>query len=158
MTIFVHHKNQLSMSISDLYSPGFRNRNRDHFAAIVRVALSDGEINAEEKAFLDRLADNLDISNDLYAKVLENPTSFPVNPPSLYDVRIERLYDIARMIYVDHIEDEDEMRIMRRLCIGLGFPSHNVDNITKTALGLIHDQVDFETFMEGIKGLVPAKN
>lgn len=158
MTIFVHHKNQLSMSISDLYSPGFRNRNRDHFAAMVRVALSDGEINAEEKAFLDRLADNLDISKDLYAKVLENPTSFPVNPPSMYDARIERLYDIARMIYVDHIEDEDEMRIMRRLCIGLGFPSQDVDNITKTALGLIHDQVDFETFMEGIKGLVPAKN
>ena len=50
------------MSISDLYSTGFRERNRDHFAAIVRVALSDGAISLDEKAFLDRLAKNLDVS------------------------------------------------------------------------------------------------
>ncbi|MEM9687568.1 MAG: TerB family tellurite resistance protein, partial [Bacteroidota bacterium] len=50
------------MSISDLYSSGFRERNKSHFAAIVRVALSDGEISTEEQAFLTRLADNLDVS------------------------------------------------------------------------------------------------
>lgn len=50
------------MSISDLYSSGFRERNRDHFAAIVRVALSDGAINDSERAFIERLAKNLDIS------------------------------------------------------------------------------------------------
>src|SRR5690606_41822139 len=118
------------MSISDLYSPGFRDRNRDHFAAIVRVAMSDGGINAEEKAFLDRLADNLDISNELYLEVLENPTAFPVNPPVSYESRIERLYDIARMVCSDHIEDEDEMRVMRRLAIGLGFRSDAADDVT----------------------------
>ena len=30
------------MSFSDLYTPGFKSRNRDHFAAIVRIALADG--------------------------------------------------------------------------------------------------------------------
>ncbi|HLV63852.1 TerB family tellurite resistance protein [Galbibacter sp.] len=144
------------MSISDLYSPGFRERNRDHFAAIVRVALSDGEINAEEKAFLDRLADNLDISSELYLKVLENPTAYPINPPISYESRLDRLYDIARMIYVDHIEDEDEMRIMRRLAIGLGFRSEIVNDLTKKALELIHDGADLEAFSDGIRSLVPA--
>lgn len=144
------------MSISDLYSPGFRDRNRDHFAAIVRVALSDGEINAEEKAFLDRLADNLDISNELYMQVLENPTAFPINPPISYDSRIERLYDIARMIYSDHIEDENEMRVMRRLAVGLGFRSDVIVDLTKKALELIHDNADLDTFSDGIKNLVPA--
>lgn len=144
------------MSISDLYSPGFRDRNRDHFAAIVRVAMSDGGINAEEKAFLDRLADNLDISNELYMKVLEDPTAFPVNPPVSYDSRIERLYDIVRMIYSDHIEDEDEVRVLRRLAIGLGFRSDAVVDVTNKALELIHDNADFDTFSDGIRSLVPA--
>lgn len=144
------------MSISDLYSPGFRDRNRDHFAAIVRVALSDGEINAEEKAFLDRLADNLDISNELYLQVLENPTAFPINPPISYDSRIERLYDIARMIYSDHIEDENEMRVMRRLAVGLGFRSDVIVDLTKKALELIHHNADLDTFADGIKNLIPA--
>ncbi|MDG3582455.1 MULTISPECIES: TerB family tellurite resistance protein [Galbibacter] len=139
------------MSISDLYSSGFRNRNRDHFAAIVRVALSDGEMTEEEKAFLDRLARNLDISQELYDQILENPSAFPVNPPSLYEARLERLFDIARMIFVDHIEDEDELRIMRRLSIGLGFSPDNVDLINKKAMDLIHTGADLDTFMEEIK-------
>ncbi|MEJ4089155.1 TerB family tellurite resistance protein [Galbibacter orientalis] len=139
------------MSISDLYSSGFRDRNRDHFAAIVRVALSDGEMSPEEKAFLDRLANNLDISPELYESILENPSAFPVNPPSLYNARLERLYDIGRMIFSDHIEDEDEMRIMRRLGIGLGFNPANVDLINKKAMDLIHKGVDLDTFIEEIK-------
>ena len=139
------------MSISDLYSSGFRDRNRDHFAAIVRVALSDGEMSPEEKAFLDRLANNLDISPELYESILENPSAFPVNPPSLYNARLERLYDIGRMIFSDHIEDEDEMRIMRRLGIGLGFNPANVDFINKKAMDLIHKGVDLDTFIEEIK-------
>ena len=47
------------MSISDLFDSGFRKRNKDHFAAIVRVAMSDGVINDAERAFLDRLATRL---------------------------------------------------------------------------------------------------
>ena len=49
------------MSFSDLYTSGFRNRNRDHFAAIVRIALADGVISAEEMAFIKRTAINLEI-------------------------------------------------------------------------------------------------
>ena len=139
------------MSISDLYSNSFRERNRDHFAAIVRVALSDGLINDEEKAFLDRLAKNLDISESEYEEILENPEKYPINPPFLHDTRLERLYDLARMVYADHIEDEDEKRIMTRLCIGLGFTSANVKYIIEKAYDLIAHGVDVETFKEEIK-------
>ena len=58
------------MSISDLFDSGFKKRNEDHFAAIVRVAMDDGVISDEEKAFLDRLARNLDISEDDYKLIL----------------------------------------------------------------------------------------
>ena len=39
------------MSISDLFDSCFRNRNKGHFSAIVRVALSDGIIGTEERYF-----------------------------------------------------------------------------------------------------------
>ena len=52
------------MSFSNLYSSGFKQRNRDHFAAIVRVALSDGVISEEEEAFISRTAINLEIEDD----------------------------------------------------------------------------------------------
>ena len=58
------------MSISDLFDSGFKKRNEDHFASIVRVAMEDGIITDEEKAFLDRLARNLDISDEDYKDIL----------------------------------------------------------------------------------------
>ncbi|NBR74179.1 MAG: TerB family tellurite resistance protein, partial [Flavobacteriia bacterium] len=41
------------MSVVDLYTSGFKARNRDHFAAIVRVALSDHVITESEQAFIN---------------------------------------------------------------------------------------------------------
>lgn len=141
------------MSISELYSSGFRERNRDHFAALVRVALSDGVINEEEKAFLDRLANNLDVSSDEYEEILENPQNYPINPPLLYEQRLERLYDLARMVYVDHIADEDEMRILEKIGVGLGFTPGNVEFIIKKTMYLLSMKVDLETFKDEIKNM-----
>ena len=39
------------MSISDLFDSGFKKRNEDHFAAIIRVAMCDNVINEAEKHF-----------------------------------------------------------------------------------------------------------
>ena len=89
------------MSISDLFDSGFRNRNKGHFSAIVRVAMSDGSISPEEKQFLDKLAIKLEISQAEYEEILENPLKYPVNPPLLHTHRLERLYDLSRMVYAD---------------------------------------------------------
>lgn len=139
------------MSISELYSSGFRKRNRDHFAAIVRVALSDGEISPEEKAFIERLAKNLDVSDAELKKIVKDPSQYPINPPVSYETRLERLYDIARMVHADHITDEDELNIMTRLSIGLGFSVNDVDAVVKKAMELLHDQVDVDTFKEEMR-------
>lgn len=141
------------MSISDLYSSGFRERNCDHFASIVRVALSDGFINDKERAFLDRLAKNLDISDEDYEKIVENPSNYPINPPVFYDARLERLYDICKMVYSDHIADDDEMNLMIRLAIGLGFTPGNVEFIVKKAMYLINLGVDVDSFKDEIKNM-----
>lgn len=139
------------MSISDLFDSGFKKRNEDHFAAIVRVAMSDGIINEAEKSFLDRLARNLNISEQEYKLILKDYKSHPINPPLSYDMRLERLYDLARMIWADHIEGEDQVKMLKKLCIGLGFRSENVKYITDKALKLVHQNVDLDSFTEEMR-------
>lgn len=39
------------MTYSKLFDSGFKRRNQDHFAAIVRVAYEDDVVTEEEKAF-----------------------------------------------------------------------------------------------------------
>lgn len=139
------------MSISDLFDSGFKKRNEDHFAAIVRVAMDDGVITQEEKAFLDRLARNLDISEGDYAIILKDYASHPINPPSSYDKRLERLYDLSRMVYVDHIKGDHEEIVLRKIAIGLGFTPENVKYVVDKALTLVSNGVDLDTFIEEIK-------
>ncbi len=148
--IFAPLKNQY-MSFSDLFESGFKKRNQDHFAAIVRVAMSDGVINDAEKAFLDRLATRLDIADHDYQEILKDYNTHPVNAPLSYDTRLGRLYDLARMVWADHIEGEDQVRLLEKICVGLGFNPDNVKYIADKALTLVHYEVDLDEFTEKMK-------
>ena len=139
------------MSISDLFDSGFKKRNEDHFASIVRVAMSDGVINDAEQQFLDRLARNLDISDLEYKQILKDYASHPINPPLSYDHRLERLYDLARMVWADHIEGENQVIMLNKLCIGLGFTPENVKYIADKALSLVYYEVDLDEFIDRMK-------
>lgn len=150
----MHHvKKQKYMSFSDLFDSGFKKRNEDHFAAIVRVAMADGIISNDEKAFLDRLANSLDISEADYKIILKDYQKHPINPPVSYDRRLERLYDLVRMVHVDHIEGEAEISLLKKIAVGLGFHAVNVKYIIDKALTLVHNGVDLDTFVDDIKNM-----
>ncbi len=139
------------MSISDLFDSGFKKRNENHFAAIVRVAMSDDIINDAEKKFLDRLARNLNISELDYKRILKDYNSHPINPPLSYDMRLERLYDLARMVWADHIEGKKQIKLLKKLTIGLGFKSENAKYISDKALKLVYHEVNLDVFIEEMK-------
>lgn len=141
------------MSISDLFDSGFKKRNEDHFAAIVRVAMDDGIITEDEKAFLNRLAQNLNISEAEYKTILKDYQCHPINPPVSYDLRLERLYDLVRMVHVDQIHGDSEHRLLNKIGVGLGFHAVNVKYIVDKALTLVKNGVDLDTFIEQIKNM-----
>ncbi|WP_299259129.1 TerB family tellurite resistance protein [uncultured Aquimarina sp.] len=139
------------MSISDLFDSGFQKRNQDHFAAIVKVAMSDGVITDDEKAFLDRLARNLSISDNDYKEILKDYNTHPINPPTSYDVRLERLFDLSRMVYADHIKGDNQVVLLEKLCIGLGFDPDTVKQVVDKALSLVDQGADGDAFSDEIK-------
>ena len=109
------------MSFSDLFDSEFKNRNKGHFSAIVRVAIADGDLSKEEKEFLDKLAIRLEISPLEYEEILDNPLKYPINPPYLYAQRLDRLYDLSRMVYADHILGPKQKEILTKFALALGF-------------------------------------
>ena len=139
------------MSISDLFDSGFKKRNEDQFATIVRIAMSDEIINDSERAFLDRLARNLNISENDYTQILKDFKTHPINPPPSYDNRLERLFDLTRMVWADHIEGDDQLKMLKKLSIGLGFNPDNVNYIVDKALNLVHNNISLDDFIEQMK-------
>lgn len=135
------------MSISDLFDSGFRERNRGHFASIVRVALDDDDISKAEQKFLDTLAKRLDISEKEYEDILANPKKFPINPPYLYSQRLERLYDLGTMVYADEVLGDKQRLLLSKFAVALGFTPGNVNLIVEKALSLLVMHADLNTFV-----------
>jgi len=141
------------MAISDLFDSEFRKRNKSHFASIVRMAMSDDVITKGEQKFLYRLANNLNMSEADYQKILKEYNSYPINVPTSYDDRLERLYDLARMVWADKIRQKDQVKLLRKFCVALGFHAVNAKYITKKALELVKQEDDLEQFIYGIKNM-----
>lgn len=144
---FIFNKNYRNMSFSDLYTPGFKSRNKDHFAAIVKIALADGIISKEEEAFINRTAINLEIEEEEVAAIIANIEEHHINPPSSQQARLERLYDLSRMVLADHIADEAEKKLLHRFVIGLGFDIDQADAIIEKSIQEILKGSDEDEFV-----------
>ena len=139
------------MSISDLYPTGLHEQNIGHFASIVRLALRDNKIDEDEYILLKRLARRLDIAKSEFKLILKNPDDYPVNPPISYDDRLERLYDLTKMLFLDKNPTIDKTSIMDRIAVGLGFPVENARSIVKEAIKFFLKEPDMEDFKKKIR-------
>ena len=143
------------MAISDLYPTGLHEQNIGHFATIVRLSLLDNKIDKNEHLLLKRLAKRLDISKSEFQKIIKNPSDYPVNPPVSYDQRIERLYDLTKMMFIDKNPTIDKTSIMDRIAIGLGFPIENARDVVKEAIKFFVKEPDIDDFKRAIKKANP---
>ena len=78
---------------------------------------------------------------------MANPDSYPINPPANEQRRLERLFDLTRMVYADHIADEGEIQLLNRLVVGLGFATDEANAIAEKALTLVADGNDEDEFV-----------
>lgn len=144
------------MIYQDIYDSGFKERNKGHFAAITRVAYNDGVFTEKEKEFIDALAKKLDISEEDYRAILKNPNGYPVNPPYLQEQRIERLYDLARMVFINNVLGPEQKHTLRKFTSALGFTG-DIAQLTDKALSLLVLEVDYDTFYKEIDTFIKLK-
>jgi len=139
------------MSISDLYPTGLHQQNLGHFASIVKLALYDDKIDSKEKLLLERLAIRLDITNTEFEEILKHPSKYPISSPVSYDERLEHLYDLTKMLFLDKNPTIDKTSTMDRIAVGLGFPAENARIIVKEAVKFFLKEPDVEEFKNAIK-------
>lgn len=134
------------MSIAELFDNEFKRRMKGHFSAVVRVLFADGKFDTDEKKFMDKLAFKLEISDEEYKEILDNPSKYELNPPYLQEERLENLYNIARVVRHDHHLGDKQESLLRKFAIALGFTTSNADYIVNKALALIDKKIDLEAF------------
>lgn len=139
------------MSISNYNLTGQQKHNLNHFASVVKMAMADGVITEGEEKLLKKVARKLHILDDKVADVLKNYENYPMTTPHGYDDRIELLHDYTKMIYADDSVSAKEAGILRKVCIGLGFPLDNVEKVADEAIHLVLNNNSLEDFNKAIK-------
>jgi len=139
------------MSILDLYYHSEKRKNLAHFAAMATLAAIDGEVNPREKEVLDRFARKLDITNEEFKEVMKKSNKYPIEPQHSSKERFERLYDLFKMIFADHDVDDEEMVLLKKYAIGLGFPSRKADKIIEKSVAIFSGRIDFDDYLYLIK-------
>ncbi|TLF45323.1 tellurite resistance TerB family protein [Maribacter aurantiacus] len=139
------------MAIADLYTSGEHRRNLAHFAALATLASVDGEVSTEEKLLLDRFATKLDITQSEYKEVLKKENKYPIEAPLDSEKRLERLYDLFRIIYSDHEMDPEEKILVKKYAIGLGFNGEKADKVIERSVPIFGGKLDFEDYLYLVK-------
>ena len=134
------------MSFNDLFDSGKHKKNLGHFASIVTLAAADGTINTEEEALLKRFARRLDVDDSEFNEIMKTPNRYPINPPNNKEERLERLFDLFRIIFVDHQIDEKEDKLVHKYAIGLGFDTNDVERIIKKSKELFSGGIKLEDY------------
>lgn len=142
----MYNLNISAMSFSDLFNQGEHLRNLGHFASLVNLAAVDGETNEEENTLLKRFAEKLDISEEEFAKALEDPSAFPAFPQNTTERRLERLHDLFRIIFADHKVEKEEVFLLKKYAIALGFSSEVSEKIIKKSIRIFNGDINFEEY------------
>lgn len=134
------------MSFRDLFKSGEQSRNLGHFAAIVNIATVDGIITDEEDAMMKRFARKLNIHEEDYKKVFKNPKNYPLSAENSAQDRLERMHDLFEMIYVDHDIDDDELALIEKYAIALGYTEALAQKLIKRSIQIYQGGLDLEDY------------
>jgi len=135
------------MSILQAFEYGKQHSNIAHFASLARMAAIDGKINDEEKALLNKLAEKLDIGEQIRVQVLKDPSKFPLDPINSREERLERLHDLFRMIFADHAIDADEANLIQKYAIGLGCSPKKAHEVIHQSIKIFSGNIDLEDYL-----------
>lgn len=139
------------MSFIDLYRNPEHRKNLAHFAALATLAASNGKISNEEKTLLDSFARKLEISEKEYKEVMKPENKFPIDPPVNSEKRLERLYDLLRIIFADNVLDDEEMVLLKKYAIGLGFSGETANKVLERSIAIFSGKIAFDDYLYLLK-------
>ncbi|PQB05274.1 hypothetical protein [Aureitalea marina] len=134
------------MSFTDLFYSGTHKRNLAHFASMVTLAAEDGVVTKKEEQLLKIFARRLNIEEVDYNKIVKDPSKYPIMPTNSADKRLERLMDLFKMMLIDKEIAEEELKLIRRYAIALGFTEEHADRIIKRSIDIFNGEISLDEY------------
>ncbi|OMP29958.1 hypothetical protein [Mangrovimonas sp. DI 80] len=106
---------------------------KGHFLRLYQMAFSDDDFNILEMQMLYKFAEERGVTKEQLNEVLLNPSHDTRIPESLEE-KVEYLYDLALMIWVDDVVTIDEKNALKKYCKKFGFMEENIEELSEFLL------------------------
>ncbi|UII81208.1 TerB family tellurite resistance protein [Flagellimonas sp. CMM7] len=134
------------MPIIDLYEHSEQRHNLAHFATLASLAAADGVISEKEKVILDKFAFKLNITDAEYKEVMKKENKYPIETPHSGEKRLKRLFDFFGMAFADNSLDEEQMELIVKYAVGLGYSPEKASQIIEKSIAIFTGKIAFEDF------------
>lgn len=114
-------------SLAQLFESGERSRQMGHFRNLVLLARIDGKISSLEHEMLKKIATRLSLTDEQMEEICANPMDYPSIPPVNREERYERFIQLIQVLGVDGAVDNNEIALVKRLGVELGFTSERIE-------------------------------
>ncbi len=124
-------------------------------ATLIKLSYADGRLDEREWEIIQSVALKYGLNDPEGLTFLrKNYQKYSLDTPYSLDERIDQLYQLTRLVFADQKADENELKILRRAIISLGFPVDKADLIYETALDLVRNGKSKAEFDEVIRQLL----
>lgn len=114
-------------TIAQIFESGEQASQKGHFRNLILIARLDGKMHENESKYLQKIANNIGLTEEQIKEIVSQPDQYPFVPPYSKEDRYERFIHLIQMALADGDLPEQEGEFIKRLGINLGFTAESVE-------------------------------
>ena len=122
------------MDILKIFKSDKEGIRRSHVKNLLTVAMADGRLDIDEWKLLMAIAKRLGMSEEEIKFIRSNPDQVTFMPPKKYDEKVQQIRDLVAVMTIDHIINQKELELCKKISLKLDILPQMVDEILETGM------------------------
>lgn len=115
------------MSFSDFTTDHGRTIAKQHYLNLIEVFRMNGKTSQAEYDLLKKEGVKFGLTDPEIERLIQHSHNEPYHAPYSLEDKFEQLYNVAEMVLADENVTDDEIRLLRRFAIEVGFDDRAID-------------------------------
>jgi uncharacterized tellurite resistance protein B-like protein len=139
------------MSFSDFTTDHGRTIGRQHYLNLIEVFRINGKTSPAEYELLKKEGVKFGLTDEEIERLIHQTSHEPYHAPYSLEDKFEQLYNVAEMVLADDDVTDDEIRLLRRFAIEVGFDDRAIDILRDVLIGGIRNKENEEVLLKKFK-------
>ena len=126
------------------------NTDKNYLKQLIKVAMSDGNIDEKENKFINKIAVKFNLSDEDIDDIKSNLQDIKFQEPQNSKARFQMVFDLVWLMLIDGNIDVNEIHICSRVAMKMGYEPQIVEDLVNAIQNNLVDAVEPEVIYEKI--------